>query len=70
MLARTGLGSRIEHGFSESVSALTRSGRGVVIGTALLPWVLQIVPGFLIGGRAHRRYAKPLPTAKTVNASS
>lgn len=55
-LADAGLGSRITSGFSESVSALESFAAWLVVaGTALLPWMLLFVPGFLIGRRVYRR---------------
>jgi len=59
-----GIGSRIKTGFAESISALEAFGTWLVVaGTTLLPWMLLIVPGFVFGRRAYRRYAKKLPTA-------
>lgn len=62
--AEPGLGTRIESSFSDSVAALKTFGTWLVVtGTTLLPWMILIVPGFVFGRRAFRRYAKKLPVA-------
>ena len=62
--AEPGLGARIKSGFSDSVAALKEFGTWLLVtGTTLLPWMILIVPGFVFGRRAYRRYAKSLPTA-------
>lgn len=61
---QVGVGARIKSGFSESIAALEAFAAWLVVaGTALLPWLILIVPGFVFGRRAYRRYAKKLPTA-------
>lgn len=62
--AEPSLGTRIKRGFSNSFAALQTFGAWLVVtGTALLPWMILIVPGFVFGRRAYRRYAKTLPAA-------
>lgn len=59
-----GVGQRIKGGFRDSVAALESFATWLVVtGTALLPWMVLIVPGFLLGRRAYRRRAKRLPSA-------
>jgi hypothetical protein len=58
------LGSRITSGFSDSLSSLRAFGAWfVVTATAMLPWMILIVPGFFLLRRVNRRRAKKLPTA-------
>ena len=62
--AEPGLGERISGGFHDSLAALQSFGAWLVVtGTALLPWMILIVPGFVFGRRTYRRYAKRLPAA-------
>ena len=62
--AEPGLGTRITSAFSHSLAALRTFGAWLVVtGTTLLPWMLLIVPGFVFGRRAFRRYSKKLPAA-------
>jgi hypothetical protein len=59
-----GLGNRTKSAFSDSVAALETFGEWLVVtGTTLLPWMILLVPGFVFGRRAYRRYAKKLPAA-------
>jgi hypothetical protein len=54
------LGSRITSGFSDSISLLQSFGAWLVVaGTALLPWMLLIVPGYLVIRRVYRRRRVP-----------
>ena len=49
---------------SDSLSALEAFAVWLAVtGTSLLPWMLLIIPGFVFGRRAYRRYARHLPTA-------
>ena len=58
------LGQRIKGGFSDSISALESFASWLVVtGTALLPWMILMVPGFFLGRRLYRRYGKRLPKA-------
>ncbi|HEY5945022.1 MAG TPA: DUF4349 domain-containing protein [Kofleriaceae bacterium] len=62
--ADPGLGTRIKNGFSDSVAALETFATWLVVtGTTLLPWLILIVPGFVFGRRALRRYTRRLPAA-------
>lgn len=62
-----GLGDRIASGFHDSIDALQGFGAWLAItATSLLPWMILIVPGFIFGRRAYRRYAKQLPAARVV----
>lgn len=59
-----GLGSRIQSGFSDSVTALQSfAGWLAVTATALLPWLILVVPGLLLLRRMRRRYGSKLPAA-------
>jgi Domain of unknown function (DUF4349) len=62
-----GLGHRIASGFSDSVSAMKDFFASAAIAlTSLLPWLVFIIPGFVLGRRFYRRHAKQLPVAKLV----
>jgi hypothetical protein len=59
-----GLGQKISNGFHDSIAALQSFGSWLAItGTALLPWMILIVPGFVLGRRFYRCHRKQLPTA-------
>jgi hypothetical protein len=61
------LGHKISSGFHDSIAALQNFGSWLAVsGTALLPWMLLIIPGFVFGRRAYRRYAKQLPAARVL----
>ena len=62
--AEVGLGTRTRSAFSDSVAALETFGEWLLVtATTLLPWMILLVPGFLLGRRAYRRYARRLPAA-------
>lgn len=59
-----GLGDRISSGFHGSIESLQEFGAWLAITvTSLLPWMILLVPGWVFGRRAYRRYAKQLPAA-------
>jgi hypothetical protein len=60
-----GLGDRISGAFSSSIGALRDFGAWIAIsGIAFLPWLILVIPGFLLGRRAWRRFGpRVLPTA-------
>lgn len=59
-----GLGDRITDGFAASIDALQELGTAVVVSlVAVLPWLVLVIPGALLGRRAWRRYARALPRA-------
>jgi hypothetical protein len=58
---------QIANGFSASIDAMQSFASTLVITlTSLAPWLLFLVPGFIFGRRAYRRYAKQLPAARVV----
>jgi hypothetical protein len=58
------LGDRIASGFHDSVDSLQQFGAWLAVSaTALLPWMILLVPGFIFGRRAYRRHARRLPAA-------
>jgi len=61
----TSFGQRISEGLTASVEALRDFGSGLaIVLVALLPWLLFAIPGFFLGRRAWRRYARrQLPIA-------
>ena len=62
-----GLGDQISNGFHGSIDAMQSFASTLVVSlTSLLPWMLFLVPGFIFGRRAYRRYAKQLPAARVV----
>jgi len=59
--APTSLGDRISHGFSSSLKSLRDLGAWIAVnGIAFLPWLVLLIPGFVIGRRLWRRVAKHL----------
>lgn len=59
-----GLGEKISNGFHDSIAALQNFGSWLAVTTtAMLPWMILIVPGFVFGRRYYRRHRKQLPTA-------
>ncbi|MDQ3365769.1 MAG: DUF4349 domain-containing protein [Myxococcota bacterium] len=59
-----GFGTRIGEGFHASIAALQDFGSWFVITlVAVLPWLILIVPGAVLGRRLWRRTRKLLPTA-------
>ena len=59
-----GLGDRIANGFHDSIGALQDFGAWLAVSaTAILPWMILLVPGFIFGRRMYRRHAKQLPAA-------
>ena len=68
-LPEPGLGSRISNGFSDSIDSLKAFGAWLAVGTtALLPWMVLLLPAFVFGRRFYRRHAKQLPVAQVVPA--
>ncbi|MBA3452910.1 MAG: hypothetical protein H0T42_07455, partial [Deltaproteobacteria bacterium] len=62
--ASPGLGERISSGFSESIQALRDFGGWLAVTLiAFLPWLVFLIPGFVIGRRMLRRFATRLPKA-------
>jgi hypothetical protein len=59
-----GLRSQIASGFHGSIDALQTFATWLAVtATSLLPWMILLVPGFIFGRRAYRRYARQLPAA-------
>jgi hypothetical protein len=59
-----GLGERISSGFSGSIEALRDFGGWLAVTLiAFLPWLVFLIPGFVIGRRVMRRYFARLPKA-------
>lgn len=59
-----GLGERVSHAFGASVDALRAFASGVAIAAiAVLPWLVLLVPGALLGRRLWRRHRRALPRA-------
>jgi len=59
-----GLGERISTAFGASVDALRAFASGVAISAiAILPWLILLIPGALIGRRLYRRHRRALPRA-------
>ncbi len=62
--APTGLGQRISNGFSGSIEALRDFGGWLAVTLiAFLPWLVFLIPGFVIGRRVMRRFFARLPKA-------
>jgi len=62
--AEPGLGQRISSGFSGSIEALRDFGGWLAVTLiAFLPWLVFLIPGFVIGRRVMRRYFARLPKA-------
>ncbi len=62
--AAPGLGDRISSGFSGSIEALRDFGGWLAVTLiAFLPWLVFLIPGFVIGRRILRRYVARLPKA-------
>lgn len=65
--ASEGLGDRIASGFHGSLAAMQGFfASAAVMLTSLLPWLAFLIPGFVLGRRLFRRYAKQLPVATVV----
>jgi hypothetical protein len=61
------LGQQTSHTFGSSISALRAFGEGLLIMlTALVPWLVILVPGALIGRRLWRRYSRRVPPARAL----
>jgi uncharacterized protein DUF4349 len=59
-----GLGERISSAFGASVDALRAFASGVAISAiALVPWLVLLIPGALVGRRLYRRHRRALPRA-------
>ncbi len=62
--AAPGLGERISSGFGGSIEALRDFGGWLAVTLiAFLPWLVFLIPGFVIGRRVMRRYFARLPKA-------
>jgi len=62
--AAPGLGQQISNGFNSSIQALRDFGGWLAVSLiAFLPWLVLLIPGFLIGRRLYRRMFARLPQA-------
>lgn len=58
------LGDRISEGFAASIDSLEDMGSWLAVtGVSILPWLVLVIPGLLLGRRALRRIALRLPPA-------
>jgi hypothetical protein len=61
------LGEQTSHAFGSSVSALRTFGESLLIAlTALVPWLVILVPGALLGRRLLRRWIRRVPAARAL----
>ncbi len=62
--AAPGLGQQISNGFNSSIQALRDFGGWLAVSIiAFLPWLVLLIPGFVIGRRFYRRFSARLPQA-------
>jgi len=62
--AEPGLGQQISNGFNSSIQALRDFGGWLAVSfIAFLPWLVLLIPGFVIGRRLYRRMFARLPQA-------
>lgn len=62
--AAPSLGERISSGFGESIESLRGFGSWLAVSLiAFLPWLVLLIPGFVIGRRLMRRYFAQFPKA-------